>query len=460
MSSSDRAQTKSRFLSTGSGSGPRRSPSRQSLSINGRRSPSARGSNLGQSLDDDSGSGRHSLAHELAVALMPEPSSGSKLLAAELGIEYDEGAEGIDQASTEEPNAIEHNGQAHPEDLAPSSFQLPDEHVDSPYLMDAPPDAGLDPDFDVPAPSPRKGHRQPLKDPMIVLSDDLEYTEQFLTRLRRLDTEHDRAAQPPRLEQLASDVIRRINDAAREREGQLRELLEYEREFRRIAGEVNGMDVLGRLDILEDLAESDEQEGESPLDTIQEESLANTSLASEWDVDGDGDAEGERVRLGDEEDEFESMYSGMPTPQATRTSFIVPPVPRGPPTPAYTAVQLGQLRSSTSAAARALASLSEHTQVNAAATTEAGRKIRALKNKLGGWRGEWDSAERSRVRVERWEAGLESEGASGSTTPTRTAAAKRINGKQVVQEHLRAFEEALAEANIKTQAIIAAVAVH
>lgn len=36
------------------------------------------------------GSRQHSLAHELAYALMPEPSAGSKLLAEELGIEYDE----------------------------------------------------------------------------------------------------------------------------------------------------------------------------------------------------------------------------------------------------------------------------------------------------------------------------------------------------------------------------------
>ncbi len=44
--------------------------------------------------------------------------------------------------------------------------------------------------------------------------------------------------------------------------------------------------------------------------------------------------------------------------------------------------------------------------MNGAATTEAGRKIRALKNKMGGWRTEWDSAERSRLKIERWEAGL------------------------------------------------------
>ena len=49
--------------------------------------------------DDDGVSGKHSLAHELAAALMPEPSMGSRSLAEEFGIEYDEGAEGIDEST-------------------------------------------------------------------------------------------------------------------------------------------------------------------------------------------------------------------------------------------------------------------------------------------------------------------------------------------------------------------------
>src|SRR5258708_39393553 len=40
------------------------------------------------------GSSRFSLAHELAAAMMPEPSVGSGLLAEEFGVEFDEGAGG------------------------------------------------------------------------------------------------------------------------------------------------------------------------------------------------------------------------------------------------------------------------------------------------------------------------------------------------------------------------------
>ena len=43
-------------------------------------------------------------------------------------------------------------------------------------------------------------------------------------------------------------MILRIDDTVREREEQVRALLEYELEFRRIAGEVGGVDALGRLD--------------------------------------------------------------------------------------------------------------------------------------------------------------------------------------------------------------------
>ena len=112
--------------------------------------------------------------------------------------------------------------------------------------------------------------------------------------------------------------------------------------------------------------------------------------------------------------------------------------------------------------------------MNSAATTEAGRKIRALKNKLGGWRTEWESAERSRVKIEKWEAGIpdnedlpsslsSSSGvASVPGTPSRKSfvhavPSRRVDGRKLVQEHLQAFERALSDANIKTQAIMAGV---
>jgi hypothetical protein len=104
---------------------------------------------------------------------------------------------------------------------------------------------------------------------------------------------------------------------------------------------------------------------------------------------------------------------------------------------------LAHLRTHTASLVSSLSSLSEHAQENGAATTEAGRKLRALKNKLGGWLTDLDSAERSRLRIERWEADGDVEGA------------RRVDGRDVVAEHLREFERVLSEANAKAQAIMA-----
>ncbi|KAI0629375.1 hypothetical protein C8Q77DRAFT_1143594 [Trametes polyzona] len=448
----------SRYLSTGSTPAPRRSPSKQNLNLNGRKSSaSLRGSSLADALGgDDAANGRHSLAHELAAALLPEPSAGSKLLAEEFGIEYDEGAEGIDGVP----------GSPHYDDAAVPQFGEEEESIGQDTLaaqlqfsgvpapaIDVPPD--FDPDFRSPVASPTKTRtrqqRQPDADPMAILAQDLEYTEKFLAQLRHLDGEQSQ----PRLERLASDVIRRIDDAARDRETQLRALLEYEREFRKIAGQVGGTEALSHLPELEDIVKDEVQmppasasvavsaglkADVSEVDPIADES---TLSANDWEVDPD------RARLGDdEEDEYDPQ-----TP--VKAEFPPPPPLNGPPTPATTITLLAQIRKFTTSTATSLATISEHTQVNTAATTEAGRKIRALKNKMGGWRTEWDSAERSRVRIERWEAGLDVETTPSGSTPPRTP--RRVDGRKIVQEHLQAFEQALAEANLKTQAIMAAV---
>jgi hypothetical protein len=446
----------SHYLSPSSSS-PRKSPTRQS--INNRRSNSSlRGSNLAHAIDDDQANGRHSLAHELAVALMPEPSAGSKLLAEEFGIEYDEGAEGIDEE-------VHHNGgvqividdthtPSFADELGPSTLTPPfyngipldDDH--------APPD--YDPVFG--SPSTSKGQRRPKKpeqNAMEVLAQDLESTDKFLAHLRHLDV--DPAGQQPALERIASDVIRRINETTRDREGQVRELLEYEREFRRIAGEVGGSDVLGHLDELTHmddlLEEKPRHEALRPdtrhhhLDALEEEvhSPRHLNSSHDWETDPD------RHHLGDEDDDVESVASPI------KDSFPAPPIVTGHATPAKTIPQLAHLRTFTTSLVMSLTTISEQAQVNGAATTEAGRKIRALKNKIGGWRMEWDSAERSRLRIDRWEAGI-LDGEIDEiipTSPTRSTAAKRVDGRRVVEEHLHAFELALADAAVKTQAIMA-----
>jgi len=119
--------------------------------------------------------------------------------------------------------------------------------------------------------------------------------------------------------------------------------------------------------------------------------------------------------------------------------------------------QFAHLRSFTTSLVTSLTTISEQAQVNGVATTEAGRRIRALKNKMGGWQTEWDGAERSRIKIERWEAGVieGDEPNASSMTSTRALGAQRVDGRKLVEEHLQAFGRALADAAVKTRAIVA-----
>ena len=121
---------------------PWRIPSKQNLSLNGRRSnASLRTNSLAQSIDDSTSpsSTKHSLAHELAVALLPEPSKGSKLLAKEPDPELDEGAEGIDEPT---PCDSGHEAYDH-HDMSDGRMKLGDELGQPPLVLEPDEDPAL-----------------------------------------------------------------------------------------------------------------------------------------------------------------------------------------------------------------------------------------------------------------------------------------------------------------------------
>lgn len=486
----------SSFLSPHSHSqAPRRIPSKQSLSLNGRRSSaSLRANNLAQAVDDSTSpsNAKHSLAHELAVALLPEPSKSSKLLAEEFGLEFDEGAEGIDEFA---PQDSGHEGYDH-HDEPDSRMKFGDELGQPPLVLEPDEDPALydpeassahaisgtaddfDPSFDSPGPpsSPRRRkrrdrggrerERQREQDPMKILSQDLEYTEKFLSQLQHLDAES--SANPYSshlsLEQIASNMISRIEETAQDREQQVRELLMYEREFRKIAGEHGGDDALGQLDELErveglilsepersSLSRANSLVTSKPSHARQNSvSSLNHSprLSREWDP-----------RSQNSYDDEEQLYSDSDQPTPSKDTSIPPPPPIVDPlTPAQTIPQLSHLRTYTSTLVSSLTNISEQVQINSAATSEAGRKIRALKNTLGGWRTDWDSAERSKQKIEKWEAerkeaSLSSFSASASLATIRN---QNIDGRLVAEEHLRESQRALDEATARIQIIMAA----
>lgn len=170
--------------------------------------------------------------------------------------------------------------------------------------------------------------------------------------------------------------------------------------------------------------------------SIVQEDQARSRHSREWD---------------DNEVDYES---DLPTP--VKDTFPQPPPVTGPVTPAKTIIQLSHFRTFTASLVATLTSISEQVQVNGAATTEAGRKIRALKNKLGGWRAEWDSAERSRTRIEKWEAGLgDNDVTPSGSVPSTPRGGRRIDGRTIAEEHLLASQQALLDATHKTTAIMA-----
>ncbi|THH09923.1 hypothetical protein EW145_g1683 [Phellinidium pouzarii] len=429
-------------------SGMRRVSSGQS--VKGRKSSTSLrgGPSLAQTLDDDAGHGMHSLAHELAVALMPEPSTDSKMLQEEFGIEFDEGAEGID----EQTDLSSEQGKSFIEELNGHGDSVLDSQLPS-FAME-PPEVVLAAHFGTSAtPNKRLTKQEVTQDPMDILAKDLESTDKFLAQLRQLDVDSGHSSSQPSIEKFASDIIRHINETVRDREGQVRELLEYEREFRKIAGDINGNDVLGQLDPLKEVGglsdkavstDATRSDGRS-LDVVLEDSRAHQRIYSnDWEMNPDDHL------LGDDDVFDEEPES--PTPM--KDSFAALPSFSGPPTVPKIIPHVIHVRTLTRSLATSLTAISEHAQVNGAASADAGRKIRALKNKLSGWRSEWDSAELSRIKIERWEAGLPDDDSLVIGTSPRLNG-KRIDARRVVEEHLKAFEVALADAGTKTQAIMA-----
>lgn len=398
----------------------------------------------------------HSLAHELAAALMPSPSAG-QMLADELGLEFDEGAEGIDEQHLQEVESDDTLAQqlnGHVSEVHENG--IPTFEVDSPSDELARHFGSVD-SLSPSTRGPPPPKSPPAQDPLDVLSRDIESTENLLSSLRRIDTDVAPTTLQPSLEKVASDIIRHINETVRDREGQVRELMEYEREFRKISSEVGGGDVLSRLDELHEVEGL--LDSSSSIDASQasikavDANLSNGHIhtrqsTSDWEINPDHN------HLGDE-DTASDIEPESPSP--LKDVFSTPSI-SGPPTAAKTVPLFSNMRSINSSLAASLNILSEHAQMNGAASSDAGRKIRALKNKLGGWRAEWDSAERSRIRIERWEAGLSDDDPSTpplSTPPRKLTISKRIDGRTIVQEQLEAFKSVLADAGLKTQAIMA-----
>ncbi|KAG8899606.1 hypothetical protein FRB99_006555 [Tulasnella sp. 403] len=483
---------------------PRKSPSHQSISS--RRSvASLRNPEPG----DNGTSHRVSLAHELAAALMPEPNLTSQMLAEEFGIEFEDGAD-----PTDDGDAVDDSDafvvRQHTDDdesnspygastsITTSSFEsvssAPRRPNGTQTQKPSSPTGNLADEFET-----TFGLATPeaTEDPLQLLAQNLQATDDFISQLRRVDIESQAASShEPALERLAASVIGRLNDITREREDQVRVLMEYDRELRQISGEVGGNDVLGSLDEMEyyELLDPSERVKEA---VAEDEILRTPTVSRRREPALQPETPSMRTQarrsLGQIHEDDDQLYDAnqddafeydVPSPGRFRRSFDLPPPPPPPKvvTASSTLPHLSHFRTLTQSLIHSLTSLSEHAQVNGVNTAEAGRKLRALKNKVQELKTDWDSAEKSRIKIQRWQAGLiddltavdeEEESASpglsfsgpssretspGPQTPEMTSGphmtTTRVDGRAIVAEQLRGFELALAEAAEKTQAIM------
>lgn len=389
------------------------------------------------------GASHFSLAHELAAATMPNPGPNSSL-AEELGLDLDDdnASDGVSASLKDsETNATTTVFETKSADVpivgAEHGFSSlvvsDDETHDAIRPVTRQPPSPTDGPLHTPYQS-----RGPI-DTLEQLAQELAATDAFITRLKHLDTDiprdsptHTLTSELP-IERYTSRIIRQLNDTTRERESQIRELVSIDNEFRRIEGEVGGGDVLGSLDTLDDndrlftetgglghstsgrlqpLGEADElDEGNDPEDITQ-----------------DGAYEDPHSPVGSRAfGRAQQLQSDTHSPYESLT-------------PAGAIPHLTRMRDVTTSLARSLSVMGEHAQENRVATADAGRKLRALKNRIVVWQTEWDSAETSRAKIEQWE--------------TDAIECVRIDGRVIVQQQMEGFAQALADAALKTQAIV------
>ncbi|KAF8705281.1 hypothetical protein RHS03_05624, partial [Rhizoctonia solani] len=455
------------FLAPSTYKPPRKTPSRQNMSTPGGRSPVVA-----------------SLAHELAAAVMSEPSD-SRALADELGLDFEEEEEEDEEEEEGEEMAAGQGlnvelGEPAPETMLGADNYSPTIMVDTPSRPsrndmlnghNRTHSLALESEFESsptkPLPAPSFALSTSNVDPIETLKENVLFLDQFIVQLKNMDVDSTplKPAQStnsgrlssiypnaePAVERFATDIIRHIDEACREREDQLRDLMTYEREFRKIDSEVGGADRIGSVEPLEDVVLTEKPPAQAyslrTLDVVAEDDYDDNWEAQQrdprdvFDEDGDGD---------------DPMFArrsprGSPYRRTLRRTSLPPPppYPSDPLTPSSTLPHLAHMRTVSQVLAASLSGLSEHVQVNGAAAAEAGRKLRSLKNRVTDLQSEWASAEQSIERIEKSEKGLDWD----ATNIVPTEEGKRIDGRVVVKEISASFLAQLQQVELKVQAM-------
>ncbi|GAA5980769.1 hypothetical protein JCM11641_002639 [Rhodosporidiobolus odoratus] len=212
----------------------------------------------------------------------------------------------------------------------------------------------------------------------------------------------------PVVEAFASSVLKRMYDVAAQREAQTRELTEMERIFARNEGGWRA--VLAGLDPL-------------PLDEGDEASEAHTG------------SEPNGVLPPAEAIPSSPNLDSAPPPSSAHSHSPT----SAPSSVAQAQLELTQLRTLTSSLLTALASICDLSQVQSALSSDAGRKLRALKVQVGAVKDDLGGIEKSEAFVREYEA--------------REKGQPRGRYAEQAREEMRAAQEALEEGWRRAQSV-------
>lgn len=370
-------------------------------------------------------SSRLSLAFELAAATPGRDKS--RELMRELGIEEDEedGEEEVGSYDGSEGEEDERDGRGVNGGVG-DGVETPRRRQDASNASTPSRDAGIESGSTTPSTallfeeSNKEDQTDALfKEATLAVESSLATTGTFLAHLRQHTTtevdlhstspttstappiDSDKAAstdytdRQPLVESLASSVIKSMYDFAKTRERQVRELADMEREVMR--NDVAWQAALGTVD---ELPPNDDDEVDAPprLNALNGDSTDLLSPTLPNSSSFDSDLQHSTSSLDDEPPR--SPRPPSPTLPLVSLTSITPSIPLSP-----ARLELSNLRSITASLINALSSINEATQMNAAATGEAGRKLRALRGHFEGVKDDLQSCARSEEFVREYEAG-------------------------------------------------------
>ncbi|GAA5889610.1 hypothetical protein JCM6882_007083 [Rhodosporidiobolus microsporus] len=233
----------------------------------------------------------------------------------------------------------------------------------------------------------------------------------------------------PVVEALASSVLKRLYDVASQREAQLRELTEMERVFAR--NEVGWQAVLAGLEPL-------------PAEEEEEEEREGDEHPAEPNVVLPPDAAYPSSPTFSPTSPSQPSFAHLSSSHPSRTTTLSAASPALP--------HLHDLRTLTTSLLSALSSITDLTQVQSALSSDAGRKLRALKAQVGTVKDELGAVERSEAFVREYEA------REGEREKEREGRRRESCAEQARRE-VEAAREALEEGWRKAQSVFRPVVV-